>query len=187
MKAAAIFISIFCYIYQPQIPFTRKVLLYNLHDKPVNFTLNSKHKATVLLFLSPQCPLCQSYSLTINQIVEAYQPKNVQFVAIIPGKTYTRDEVIFFKNKYKLNRISFYFDKDLTLTKNVGATITPEVVVFNQNLKPVYMGRIDNWAYELGKKRSVITAHDLRDVLEKVINGKDVIFYKTKAVGCFIE
>jgi hypothetical protein len=67
------------------------------------------------------------------------------------------------------------------------ATITPEVFVMNQKKEIVYSGRIDNWAYELGKKRTVITEHDLANVLENLNKGIVVKPYQTKAVGCFIN
>jgi hypothetical protein len=51
----------------------------------------------------------------------------------------------------------------------------------------VYSGRIDNWAYELGKKRTVITSHDLENVLQNLSAGKEVKPFQTKAVGCFIN
>jgi hypothetical protein len=49
-----------------------KVLLTNLDGKAVQ--LNFKEtKATVIFFLSPECPLCESYSLNIRKILDQYQ------------------------------------------------------------------------------------------------------------------
>ena len=78
-------------------------------------------------------------------------------------------------------------DPENKLVKALGATITPEVFVLNGQYEVMYSGRIDNWAYELAKKRKLITAHDLQDALEAMLAGKKVIVTQTKAVGCFIE
>jgi hypothetical protein len=51
----------------------------------------------------------------------------------------------------------------------------------------IYQGRIDNWAYELGKKRKVITEYNLKDALTSVLLNKPISVSKTKAVGCYIE
>lgn len=164
-----------------------KTWLHNLKNQPVVFNLQPQHKATVLLFLSPECPLCQSYSLTINQLQQQFKEKGVRFVAIVPGQTYDNNTILAFKHKYKMQNLEWFTDKQLLLTKKVEAQITPEVFVFTPNGELVYQGRIDNWAYELSKKRSVITEHDLKNVLTNIVNNKPVSFYKTKAVGCFIE
>ncbi|MFN4083755.1 MAG: redoxin domain-containing protein [Bacteroidia bacterium] len=164
-----------------------KLPLKTVQGKPFVFSINASQKATVIMFISPQCPLCQSYSLTINQLYQQYAKEQIRFVAIIPGKSFTQLEISTFKNKYKMQNIEFYIDEELQLTQRLNATITPEVFVINPKQQLIYQGRIDNWAYELGKKRAVITEHNLKYVLENVVNDKPVIYTKTKAVGCFIE
>jgi thiol-disulfide isomerase/thioredoxin len=161
--------------------------LKNLEGK-FEFVGNSnKKKAYVILFLSPECPLCQSYSLTIKQLYEKYQTKEIAFAAIVPGTDYSLSKIVEYRNGYGLKNIPFYLDPNYAFAKQSKATITPEVFVLNQNNQLVYRGRIDNWAYELGKKRAVITSHDLEIVLQNLSIGKTVQPYQTKAVGCFIN
>jgi len=146
-----------------------------------------KMKAYVIFFLSPECPLCQSYSLTIKKLNEKFKSKGIDFVAIVPGTEYSLLKIVEYRNGYGLKNIPFYLDPDYAFAKQSKATITPEVFVLNQNNQVVYSGRIDNWAYELGKKRAVITSHDLENVLQNLSIGKTVQPYQTKAVGCFIN
>lgn len=143
-------------------------------------------KATVFYFLSPECPLCQSYALTIKQLEAEFKSKGIQMVGIIPGTDYTDLEISTFKHKYGLP-FALWKDEQLLLTKKYHATITPEAVVVDAKGKVLYQGRIDNWAYELTKKRKVITEFNLRDALNSIVNNKPVKVVKTKAVGCFIE
>ena len=78
-----------------------------------------------------------------------------------------------------------YFKK---LTKRFKATVTPEVVVFNESKETIlYQGRIDNTYYKLGRKRGVTTTSELATVLENHTNGEPVSIAFTKAVGCFIQ
>ena len=78
-------------------------------------------------------------------------------------------------------------DTKSLMAKKLGATITPEVFLLGKTGVIRYSGRIDNWAFDLGKKRSVITEHNLIDAIEAVLQNKSVKIKKAKAVGCFIE
>jgi hypothetical protein len=51
----------------------------------------------------------------------------------------------------------------------------------------LYRGRIDDGYAALGKKRAVVTEHDLRDALDAIAAGKPVKKAKTKAIGCLIQ
>jgi thiol-disulfide isomerase/thioredoxin len=168
-------------------PNLQSIALKNLQGKEGFIDLSKGQKGTVLFFLSPECPLCQSYSLTINQLQKTYAGQGFQFIGIIPSKDFSTTDVIEYRNHYQLKALSFWFDPNLKLAQFCQATITPEVVVYKPNGQKIYQGRIDNWAYELAKKRKVITEHDLQNVLEKLSKNLAVTFYQTKAVGCFIN
>jgi thiol-disulfide isomerase/thioredoxin len=152
------------------------------------FKLNQlhKYKATAIFFMSPECPLCQNYTLTINQLIKKYNGKAIDFIGVVPTKDFLVADILKYKRSYKSN-LNLVRDSENKLVKKLGATITPEVFLVDSKGVILYSGRIDNWAYELGKKRTVITAHDLVDAIESVLNNKPVKIKKTKAVGCFIE
>jgi hypothetical protein len=78
-------------------------------------------------------------------------------------------------------------DAKAAFAKQLGATITPEVFVLGKSQETLYSGRIDNWAYELGRKRKVITEHNLLDALNAIDKKQKIKITKTKAVGCYIE
>ncbi|MBC7382073.1 MAG: redoxin domain-containing protein [Bacteroidia bacterium] len=148
---------------------------------------NKKLKATILFFVTPECPLCQSYSLNIKQLANRYQKKGYRFIAIIPGKTISPAQVIKYKSVYNLQSITFYFDPSFELVHLLKATVTPQVFVLDQTGNLLYNGQIDNWIYELGKKRKVITEHNLEKILSDIDQNRKIIFQKTKVLGCFIE
>ena len=77
-------------------------------------------------------------------------------------------------------------DRDHTLVKMAGATITPEAVVLDARQRVVYRGRIDDRFVELGRERPAATRRDLRNALTAALAGKPVSPAKTQAVGCFI-
>lgn len=170
-----------------QIGFTQRLpRVTTLKDQQVSLESAISGKVAVFLMLSPECPLCQSYSLTIRKLYEAFAQKGVIMIGIIPGRDYSNLEIAEYVKKYKLP-IPVYKDPDMLMVKYFKATITPEVFVVNERKQVVYSGRIDNWAYELGKKRKVITEHNLRDALDQVLHQQPVKVRYTKAVGCYIE
>ena len=150
------------------------------------FSEIKNNKASVILFLSPDCPLCQNYVLTIKQMQEEFEKTGIQFYGIFPGTWYKVEEVRKFKSDYSLN-INMLLDIDKELTHLLKASVTPEVVVLNKEEKIIYQGRIDNWMYTAGKKRTVITKHELKDALDAVVNNKTITITKTEPVGCLIE
>lgn len=158
----------------------------SLKDHQVSLESAVRGKVAVFLMLSPECPLCQSYSLTIRKLHETFAQKGVVMIGIVPDKDYSNLEIAEFVKKYKLP-IQVYKDPQMRMVKYLNATITPEAFVMNKQKQVVYSGRIDNWAYELGKKRKVITEHNLRDALEQVLHQQPVKISHTKAIGCFIE
>lgn len=163
-----------------------KTTLVNLKGQTSTTQAITQRKPTVFIFISPECPLCQSYTLTINQVIKKYTNQGIQFIGIVPGMDFSPQQVLSFNRTYK-STLPIWFDKQLKLTRAIGASITPEVFFVSNNGKLLYSGRIDNWAYELSKKRKVITQHDLINALESYIHHKPITTLKTKAVGCFIE
>lgn len=158
------------------------------NNKGSTFLLSERPdgRARVYYFLSPECPLCQSYSLTIRNIYAEFAKQGIEMVGIIPGTDFTGEDILEYEIKYKIP-VRLLRDEQLMLVKKYNVTITPEVVVVNTLGKVIYQGRIDNWAYELGKKRKVITEYNLKDALTSVISNKPISVSKTKAVGCYIE
>ncbi|MFD2741981.1 MULTISPECIES: redoxin domain-containing protein [Sphingobacterium] len=141
-------------------------------------------KPLVLFFLSPECPLCQNYTQTIIQLNQQYKSK-IQFLGIFPGKAYAPDVIRKFAEKYALD-IALYQDSDFELTRDVGATVTPSVALYNTE-GVQYFGAIDNALQELGKKRVVVTDFYLKDAIESLLHHEPIRISKTVAKGCFIN
>lgn len=144
------------------------------------------YKACVFIFISPECPLCQAYSLSINNLYCEYHPKGIELLGIVSGTLFSVREIENYKNKYNL-QIPLYLDKNKYLSQKYNASITPQAILINRTDTILYSGRIDNWSYALGKKRKNITEHSLKEAIEDVINSRTVRIPITKAIGCFIE
>jgi peroxiredoxin len=158
--------------------------LYNLNNQTQYIQGADEFKATVLWFYSPDCPLCQQYTLVFKQLQKKFG-KAVQWYAISTGKTGSKAVKNFIKT-YQLN-MTYLTDKHLQLVQLLKARITPEVFVLNSNYKLIYSGRIDNWAYAPGKTRPLTSIHDLEMQLKKMILNQNIPYTSKTAIGCFIE
>lgn len=145
----------------------------------------AKGQVSVWIFISPECPMCQNYAPTLKALGETFGQK-VQFIGIIPGTAYTRKEIENYRETYSIG-FSLVVDSAFKTSNQLKATVTPEVFVINEQGQLAYSGAVDNWLYDLGKKRKAPTEHFLKDALEAIVAGKKVLKPKTTAKGCLIN
>lgn len=160
--------------------------LKTLDGKVFNFSEFAKNKASILVFMAPDCPISQKYTLSLREISEKYKDKNIPVYLIFPGTYYTKKTIKEFMKKY-LIEFPVILDDKLEITKLLHASITPEVFLFDNQAQVLYSGRIDNWFESLGKNRFVITERDLLSAMDSYLAGEPIKVKKTKSVGCIIQ
>lgn len=159
--------------------------LGNVEDEQVSLAQYSD-KSAVFIFLSPECPLCQSYSVKINQLMDQHTSDSLQFVGVVGGTFYPKNEIKRFQRKYELMELPVLLDPEFELVEALDAEITPEVV-YTDGRKIVYQGAIDDWAIDLGQKRLEVNRDYLHEAITAHQQGNPVDPNQTEAVGCFIE
>lgn len=147
----------------------------------ISKSLKNKQGA-VFVFLSPDCPLSQNYSPTLNHLRSQFQPNGIEFYAVFAGKPVVDDFIATYKITFPV-----LMDSDFRLADFFGATKTPEAFVLDPQGNFIYKGAIDNRAPELGQQRTVITEHYLLDALDSILQHRNLRVKETPSVGCFIE
>lgn len=140
---------------------------------------------SVIIFYSPQCPICLSMTKAVNELMAAYGDR-ANFILVYPGSYYSSATIRKFHKKYKVP-VTAYKDESKSLTDALQATITPQAFVVNKQGRIMYKGKINNQYEDIGKRRNVVTEHYLRNALESVLKGEEPATQFTEAVGCFIE
>ncbi len=141
---------------------------------------------TVYLFLHDECVISQNYTALLNRLHQEYG-KEVTFVGLFPNFASKPNKIEAFRQKY---HIAFPLKTDYykTITKAMGATVTPEVVIYNHTFdQKLYQGRIDDTYFRVGKRRTITTTSELEDALRAIHRGEPISISETKAVGCFIN
>jgi thiol-disulfide isomerase/thioredoxin len=147
--------------------------------------LEDEKKLQVIVFLSPECPICRNYSLTLNQLQKQYGTA-VRFTGIVPGKAYTSADVKEFIEKYKISW-PIYIDTAKTISTTLLAKVTPEAYLLRGPKNIYYHGSIDNWVKELGMASAHPTVFYLRDAIDETLANKPVLIPFNKPVGCLIN
>ncbi len=151
-----------------------------------NVVINTKDKPlSLFVFLSPECPLCQNYTKTLNQLQEKYKQK-VNLFGIVPGSAYTIKDVADFENKYNVG-FRLFIDTKQKLTHYLQATVTPQVVLISNKGSLIYTGSIDDWVQGLGKKRLQVSQHYAENAIEQSLQPVIVKIKKTNPIGCKIN
>lgn len=143
-------------------------------------------KATVLVFLSFDCPVSAGYSQPLNDLAKEYGTKGVVVAGIVSGRDVEAAEVAKQVREYRVG-FPVLLDPQLRGADAVAATTTPEAFLLDGELVLRYRGRIDNGYARRLKSNARVTSQDLRQALDEVLSGKRVSTPVTPAIGCAID
>lgn len=138
----------------------------------------------VVLFLAPQCKICQYYSPTLRELHEQYSSKGVLFEAWMPGEWVTDSIADAYQTRFGL---PFEVNPDQTLHYELSATVVPEVFLLDENGRVLYHGRIDDSYAAIGKRRTKVKHHELKNALEDALAQRMPLVPFVQPVGCIIE
>ena len=142
-------------------------------------TLRAGKKASVIAFVSAECPVSNAYEGRLAQLASAYGPKGVAFLAINANATETTVQA---GAHARARRTPFPVVKDVSgIASRFQATRTPEVFVLDKNGVLVYHGAVDDSQKENGVKTRYVQA-----ALDAVLSGQPVATKTTEPVGCVI-
>jgi thiol-disulfide isomerase/thioredoxin len=140
---------------------------------------------SVFVLLSPECPLCKNYSTVLNKINGQFSG-DLSVYGIVPGKAYSAKEISKFIKDYKIN-FPVYVDSKKELTTYIEGTVTPEVILMNQQGEVIYRGAIDDWVSDLGKKKLIVSNEYLKTAIKQYLQNQTVSIKTVEPIGCLIN
>lgn len=145
-------------------------------------------KATAILFICNHCPYVKHIQDKLVEVANQYQAKGVQFIAINSNdvESYPDDSPENMKQVAKQLSYPFpyLFDKTQAVAKAYQAACTPDLYLFDSNLRCVYRGRFD--AATPGNDVPV-SGNDLCNAMDAVLAGNTVDEDQHPSVGCNIK
>jgi hypothetical protein len=139
----------------------------------------------VVVFLSAECPVSNTYIPVLNKLAADYSPRGFTFVGAYVDP---EADLAALREHAKAYAIAFATadDRGHRLASAAAAKITPEVAVFSESGALLYRGRVDDRVGDLGFARPAATHNDLREVLDAIAAGKPGPFPARPGFGCFI-
>lgn len=141
--------------------------------------------ATVVVFVSFECPVSNYYIAGLTDFAKAHAEKGVAVIAVVPSVE-PADAVRKAAADAKL-AVPVYLDPKKEAAAAFKAEITPEAFVLDGTGVVRYRGRIDDAYSARLKKNPTVSSFDLTNALDDVLAGKPVRTPVTKAVGCPVE
>ena len=143
--------------------------------------LTHEKKATVVMFISTQCPVFSDYNERIVALHNDYKDQGVEFIGINSNRNESVEDIA---EHSKTNKFDFVVLKDLQnkIADKFGARRTPEVYLLDEKRILRYRGAIDN-------SQKDPETHYLRETLDLTVAGEEIPEdrKKTKAFGCTIK
>jgi hypothetical protein len=142
-------------------------------------------KATVLVFITTDCPIANVSAPEIERIYRAYGSKQIAFYLVYVDASQTAAAVRKHHKEYGYT-CPAVLDPEHQLVTRAHATVTPEAALFATDGRLLYHGRVDDRAVGFGQVRAQPTRHNLRDTLDAYLKAKPIPMSNIKAVGCVI-
>lgn len=170
----------------PQSPAVENFTLTDIHGKPWSLQSHGGKKATVLVFVSIECPMSNAYLSDLAELAREFEPRGVAFAAINANPEEDPKLVTAHAREFGVDFPLLLDPKQISVQK-LRPTVNPEAFVLDAERRVRYRGRIDD-AYSARLVRNPqVTRQDLREALNELLAGKPVSVPVTKAFGCPIE
>jgi hypothetical protein len=140
-------------------------------------------KATALIFILPDCPICNSYIPELNRLHQSLSPRGIQLVLVHADNTITAEQARQHAREYKIAS-PIALDPRHDWVKLAAATTAPEAALFSPSGDLLYRGRIDNQYAGPGQRRAVVTSRDLLAACEAILAGQPIATPRTPPIGC---
>ena len=142
--------------------------------------------ARLELFITSDCPIANYYAPTIQQLCRDAGPKGLSCTLVYEDVDFDDGRLRAHLSEYGYRDIPARIDRDRSIARRAGATVTPQAVVWDSQGNVRYRGRIDNRYESLGKPRRVVTDRTLENAVDAVLGGRAVASPETPALGCHI-
>jgi peroxiredoxin len=145
-------------------------------------------QATVILFICNHCPYVKHVQQGLIELAQDYIPKGVTFVAISSNDPENFPEDAPENMKEVAERLGYpfpyLFDETQDVARAYRAACTPDIFVYEGDLKLAYRGQLDD---SRPKNDVPVTGKDLRAALDNMLDGKPVSQVQKPSLGCSIK
>ena len=163
-------------------------LLDTVTDTSISLESAKGEKGTVVMFICNHCPFVIHVNPEISRLGLEYQKRGIRFIAISSNdvENYPQDAPDLMKIKAKEEHYSFpyLYDETQEVAKAYDAACTPDFYLFDDSLKLVYRGQLDDSRPGNGLP---VTGMDLRKAMDDLLEGNPIDELQKPSIGCNIK
>jgi len=150
-----------------------------------DFPSESNEQWTVVCFLNFACPISNRSVASLNELSNAYKGRDVRFLGVV-CQSLSADEL---KAKKDAFRIEFplFLDPDLNIAKQLVASGTPQVFLFDRKQQLQYFGAINDQYIDRTTRAITVDHEFLKDAIETSLDGNVPLLQHTDVVGCLFN
>jgi peroxiredoxin len=145
-------------------------------------------KGTVVMFICNHCPFVIHVNVELVKIANDYSNKGIGFIAISSNDAikYPQDgpENMKIHAKNEHYPFPYLYDETQEIAKVYDAACTPDLYLFDEDLKLIYRGQLDD--SRPGNKIPV-TGEDLRNAIDCLLEDKTNFKNQKPSIGCNIK
>jgi len=162
--------------------------LPNPHGEVISLDQFREHKGLVVIFMCNHCPYVKHVAPELARLSAEYMAQGIGFVGIssndIEKHPDDAPDLMAEESKRQGYLFPYLFDEDQSVARAYRAACTPDIFVFDSEMKLVYRGQLDDTR---PKKDIPLTGKDLRAALEAVLAGKPVPERQVPSLGCSVK
>ena len=163
-------------------------LLNTIDEHKYSLTSLKGEKATVVLFICNHCPYVVHIAGAIASLAIEFQKLEVSFIAISSNDILALPEdspekMRLFAAKYGFT-FPYLYDPTQSVARAYEAACTPDIFVYDKDLKLKYRGQFDN---SRPGNQLAPTGKDLREALDIILKGEEPNKLQRPSIGCNIK
>ncbi len=144
--------------------------------------------ATVIMFICNHCPYVKHVQQELVRLARDYQPKWIAFIAISSNDISQHPEDAPDKMAKVAQRwdypFPYLYDESQAIAEVYQAACTPDFYIFDQALRCVYRGQLDDARPGNAIKPN---GQDIRAALDNLLRGKPINPIQKPSIGCNIK
>jgi len=160
----------------------------SITGKKVSLDTYEDGRGLLIIFISNHCPYVKMIKKELSRYAYDYQEQGVNVVAISSNDVdnYPDDSPEKMKADAKLfdYKFPYLYDESQEVAKSYKAACTPDLFLFDHDLKLYYRGQFD--ASRPGNDINP-TGKDLREATEKLLKGEQAPSNQIPSIGCNIK
>lgn len=145
-------------------------------------------KGTVIFFICNHCPFVLHVNNQLVQLANDYSEQGIGFIAISSNDVdkYPQDapDLMAIQAKTAKYPFPYLYDETQYVAKAFNAACTPDCYLYDENLKLVYRGQLDDSRPGNGIE---VTGKDFRNALDCLLKKKENNSIQKPSIGCNIK